>query len=129
LEPVYEVCGKRHLNARKINSMKTLGQDIVEILREHAKIQRLDQRAKNGIQKWLEQEDNLPQGCKPDQIHAEFSSRSLCFEPKVLPYAFIETRYELYAGKIQIGHYRLITTLDGCDDDDYFVLDDYFTDS
>jgi len=39
--------------------MKTLGQDIIEILREHAKTQRLDQRAKKGIQKWLEQENNL----------------------------------------------------------------------
>ncbi|AWM35966.1 hypothetical protein C1280_02365 [Gemmata obscuriglobus] len=62
-----------------------------------------------------------------------FERCALVFEHGILNYPFVETRLGLYVpdpsavyfqGRRSIGHYRLITLLDGTTDDDYFILDD-----
>lgn len=107
--------------------MKTISPKIIEALKLHARTHCLDQRAENAVREWIKEtksEEDLPSGLNPEQIRAEFASRWLCFEPAFVSYAFIDTRYDLFIGKNKVGYYRMITTLDGKDDDDYFVLDD-----
>ena len=63
-----------------------------------------------------------------------FERCALAFDHGVLSYPFVETRLGLYVsdpfgvyfrgGLRPVGHYRLITLLDGTADDDYFVLDE-----
>jgi hypothetical protein len=69
----------------------------------------------------------------PEDIELVFERCALVFDHGVLSYPFIETRIGLYVpdptgvyfrGLRPVGHYRLITLLDGTDDDDYFVLDE-----
>lgn len=103
--------------------MSIIPDELVATLREHAKVQRLDERARDAIQSWLMEEGSLPHGCDPTQVRAEFASRWLCFEPELVSYPYIDTRLHLYAGICKIGYYRLITTMDGEADDDYFVLE------
>ncbi len=61
-----------------------------------------------------------------------FERCALVFDHGVLGYPFVETRLGFYVadpsglyfrGLRPVGHYQLITLLDGTDDDNYFVLD------
>ena len=66
-------------------------------------------------------------------VQVLFERCALVFDHGVLSYPFVETRLGLYVpdptgvyfrGLRPIGHYRLITLLDGTAVDDYFVLDE-----
>jgi hypothetical protein len=94
----------------------------------------LRRRAEENCRKWLRtaaEEGDL--GSRTvEEIRLVFERCALVFDHGVLSYPFVETRLGLYLddpggvrfrGLRPIGHYRLITLLDGTDDDDYFVLD------
>ena len=105
--------------------MEIIGNDIIEQLQQHARLHDLDGVAVEGIRKWLNDPDShpLPNNLNPNQVKAAFASRWLCFEPKLVSYPYIDTRYDLLHGDSVIGYYRLITLLDGKIDDDYFVFE------
>lgn len=96
--------------------------DLLDRLRDHAKTHDLLLRAQEGVQKWLRDESNLPLNWKPDEIRTEFRSHSLSFQHGLLSYPFIDTTLRLFHKDEEIGYYSLITTMNGKDDDDYFVL-------
>ena len=71
-------------------------------------------------------------GLTPADIQIVFERCTLVFDHGMLSHPFVETRLGLYVpdpsglyfrGLRPIGHYRLITLLDGTDEDDYLVLD------
>ena len=71
-------------------------------------------------------------GWRLEQIQIRFHKQSLVFKHGVLSYPYIDTQIGLYVeddsgvyleGLKSIGHYRMITLLDGRADDDYLVLD------
>jgi len=85
----------------------------------------LNRVAAEGIRKWLTDPDTLPllSGISPEEVTSKFVSRWLCFEPHLVSYPFIDTRFNLLHGDVIIGYYRLISLLSGEIDDDYFVLE------
>lgn len=70
-------------------------------------------------------------GLVPEDVRTVFERCALVFAHGQLNYAFVETRLGLRVdepartldGLKPIGHYRLITRLDGTIEDDYLVLD------
>ncbi|WP_145241100.1 hypothetical protein [Urbifossiella limnaea] len=67
-----------------------------------------------------------------EHVQAVFERSALVFDHGELSHPFVETRLGLYVpdpaggwfrGLRPVGHYRLITRLDGTDEDDYLVLD------
>jgi len=95
----------------------------------------LRRRAEASCQQWLRssaEEGGLGR-LSPADIQVVFERCALVFDHGILSYPFVETRLGLYVddpsgvyfrGLRPIGHYRLITMLDGTADDDYFVLDE-----
>jgi hypothetical protein len=77
-------------------------------------------------------------GYSIDEIQLHFEKMSLVYKHGILDYPSIDTQIGLYvdapAGIYfrdidRIGHYRLITTLDGKVDDDYLVIDKIASDA
>jgi len=101
----------------------------------HAEAHGLRRRAEETCREWLRstfEEGDLP-GLSPEDVRIEFERCALVFDHGILSYPFVETKLGMYVtdptgvffrGLRPIGHYRLITLLDGTDDDDYFLLDD-----
>lgn len=104
--------------------MKTIDQSYVDHLQAHAKIHQLNEVAARGISEWLQAPDlgPLPEGVTKESIVGKFASRWLCFEPQLVPYPFVDTRFDLLSGDSVIGYYRLISLLNGEFEDDYFVF-------
>jgi len=100
-----------------------------------AEAQDLRRRAEAACRQWLrtaDEEGDLG-GLSPGDIQVVFERCALVFDHGVLSYPFVETRLGMYVadpsgvyfrGLRPVGHYRLITLLDGTADDDYFVLDE-----
>jgi hypothetical protein len=90
----------------------------------------LRQRAEALCRQWL----SSAAECAPlTDIQIVFERCAIVFDHGILSYPFVETRLGLYVADLTgvyfrglrpIGHYRLITRLDGTTDDDYFVLDE-----
>ena len=61
-----------------------------------------------------------------EDIELRFDKQSFVFENRLLGYPYFDTQLGLYvqtsSGELQIGHYRLITTVDGEASDDYLVF-------
>ncbi len=108
---------------------------MVAALLALAASQDLRARAEAGCREWfryaLADGDDL-RGWSVEEIELHFHKTALTFDHGILDYPFIDTRLGLYVrdlsgvhfrGLRPIGYYRLITLLDGTDDDDYFVLD------
>jgi hypothetical protein len=92
----------------------------------------LRRRAFDGCRGWMRQSAGDVRGWSPDEIELHFHACSLVFEHGLLSYPFLDTRLGLYVRDDSgvylddlrpVGHYRLITRLDGSADDDYFVID------
>lgn len=80
-------------------------------------------RAHKTLLKWFaNEEDALPEGWKPEEITAEFTSHGLVFEHAQLEYPYIDTRLTLFRNREEVGHYRLITSPAGDAVDDYLVF-------
>lgn len=71
-------------------------------------------------------------GLASADVQAVFERCALVFTHGILSHPFVETRFGLYVadseavwfrGLRPVGHYRLITRLDGTVEDDYLVLD------
>ena len=118
--------------------MGSMGQDlsegIVSALLTLAESQKLRHRAEETCREWLRSasEEGDLGGWSLEEIELHFERCALVFDHGILSYPFVETRLGLYVadstgvcfrGLRPVGHYRLITLLDGTDDDDYFVLD------
>jgi hypothetical protein len=112
------------------------GEEVVAALTALAAAQNLRRRAFDNCRVWIrdgaaEGPDGL-RGWSAEEIEPHFGSCALFFENGILEYPFVATRLDLFVrggssvffGGLQpVGHYRLITRLDGSDEDDYFVLD------
>ncbi|OWK42418.1 hypothetical protein [Fimbriiglobus ruber] len=93
----------------------------------------LRRRAEASCHEWLRssaEEGDLSELALAD-TQIVFERCALVFDHGILSYPFVETRLGLYVpdatgvyfrGLRPVGHYRLITLLDGTADDDYFVL-------
>ena len=114
---------------------QVVSQETVAALLALAASQDLRARAEAGcresIRSTLADGDDL-RGWSVEEIEMHFQRSSLTFDHGILNYPYIDTRLGLYVrdlsgvhflGLRPIGSYRLITLLDGTDDDDYFVLD------
>lgn len=93
----------------------------------------LRRRAEASCRDWLNSAaaDGDLDGVDPADIQTVFERAALVFDHGVLGYPFVETRFGLYVpdpaagwfrGLRPVGHYRLITRIDGTVEDDYFVL-------
>ena len=109
-------------------------EQLVAALRALANAQQLRQQAEDSCRTWMKNcaADGDMEGWSPDEIELHFERCALVFDHGILSYPFIETKLGLYVrdpggfmlgGLLPIGHYRLITFLDGTAEDDYFVLD------
>ncbi len=99
-------------------------QDIVDRLAAWASQHDLTQEAMLGCQKWFASEGGSIDGWAAADIRAVFRSHCLCFTSGLLPYPYVVTQLDLYApGDEEVGYYRLVTTLEGRVEDDYFVID------
>ena len=101
---------------------------VLATLESHAVQHDLVNRAKLGFQTWLTGDladgtVELPGGWSVKQLEADLESINLCFRPAEVDYPFVDTRLAITRGGVVVGHYRLITRLDGSNADDYFVLD------
>ncbi len=99
--------------------------EAVATLIAHAGEQRLVERAQAGFQAWAKEgTGNLPRGWTHDELRAQLDSINLCFQPGLVGYPYIDTKLDILREDVSVGHYRLITKLDGSAVDDYFVLQD-----
>ena len=106
--------------------------DIKHNLRELAEQQELVNRAIESCKTWLHEnryrDDDtvLIAEFAVDDIEFKFDKQSLVFKNRLLDYQYIDTQIGLYvnasSGEVQVGHYRLITALDGVAVDDYLVF-------
>lgn len=97
--------------------------NVLAQLDAHIAAHRLVERAEEGFRAWLaEPADGLPGDWGADGLHAAFESLHLCLRPAHVNYPYFDTRLRILRGNEQVGHYRLITKLDGTAVDDYFVL-------
>lgn len=96
--------------------------------------QDLRRRAIEGCREWLRSsaEEGGLRGWSTAEIELHFDRCAFVFDHAILAYPFIETKIGLsvsdpsglhFRGLKSVGHYRLITRLDGTEEDDYFVLD------
>jgi hypothetical protein len=108
--------------------------ELVAGLAALAAAQNLRARAFEGCAEWLREGDgpDARGGWAVEEIEPRFARCCLVFDHGILNYPFVETRLELgvrdergvYLRDFRpIGHYRLITRLDGTADDDYFVIE------
>lgn len=115
--------------------METIPSNTVAAMLELANAQDLRQRAEASCRQWLRLSANGGDlgGLSLADIQMVFERCALVFDHGILSYPFVETRLGLYVadptgmyfrGLRPVGHYRLITLLDGTADDDYFVLDE-----
>jgi hypothetical protein len=111
------------------------GEGAVAAMRAVAEAHDLRRRAEESCRVWLRSafEAGDLGGLSPEGVEIVFERCALVFDHGILSYSFVETRLGLYVrdtagadfrGLRPIGHYRLITRLDGTADDDYFVLDE-----
>ena len=84
-----------------------------------AKKFKLKERAHESCRLFLKSEDSLPNGWLPEKFGVEFRRCSLVFEHAVVQYPFFETELLLDYDGNEVGRYRLITSVDGEDLDDY----------
>jgi hypothetical protein len=105
--------------------MMVIDPAVIEQLQQHAKVHRLDEIALDAIRKWIDDDDSELKSIA-EEIEARFSSRWLCFEPEIVDYPYIDSRFDLYHQGKRIGYYRLISMLDGRIEDDYFVVEDEY---
>jgi len=97
--------------------------DLLTRLDSHIATHRLIERAEEGFRAWLaEPAETLPGEWVADELHAQPDSIHLCIRPAHVDYPYIDTKLRILRGDEQVGHYRLITKLDGAVADDYFVL-------
>ncbi len=100
---------------------------VLATLTKHADDHRLVQRAREGFRAWVDEAvtegaADLPTGWNYGQLTAQLASLSLCFRPESVDYPFVDTRLNIQRYGINVGHYRLITGMDGSEIDDYFVM-------
>ena len=109
-------------------------EQIVAALRALVESQRLRHEAEEGCRTSMKNcaNDGDLEGWSPDEIEIRFERCALVFDHGIWSYPFVETKLGLYVrdpagylhdGLFPIGHYRLITLLDGTVIDDYFVLE------
>ena len=114
-------------------------QDIVKHLQDWSQERNLVEEAFKCCRASLEnnelddKEAKLTARWKLNDIQLHFDRQSLTFKPSVFSQPFIDTRIGLYVAAESkgwfhhlqpIGHYRLITSLDGQTEDDDLIFDD-----
>lgn len=100
--------------------------DIPPLLRAHAEEHRLEQRAHEGFKAYVDEciaeKDELPHGWKYDELTAELGYMCLWFRPPLLNHPYIDTKLVIKRHGATVGYFRLITTMTGEEEDDYFVI-------
>jgi hypothetical protein len=109
------------------------GADVVAAMRVFATAHDLRRSAELSCRQSLRSaaEEGDLAGLSPETVQLVFERCALVFDHGELDYPFVETRFGLYVpdptsfrDRRRVGHYRLITLLDGRVDDDYLVLDE-----
>jgi len=100
---------------------------VVDQLQRICDEQQLITRAHAGFRAWIaeaseEDPSDLPPEWSYSEMTADFPSVALCFQPALVSYPYFDTQLRILRHGTEVGYYRLITTLDGEDDDDYFVI-------
>jgi hypothetical protein len=81
-------------------------------------------QAKDTCARWLhESADVLLYAVS--EVSMDFRSHALVFRNAKLSYPYIDTRLDLSFNNREIGHYRLITRLDGSPENDYLIFEPY----
>jgi Uma2 family endonuclease len=98
--------------------------DIVEHLLGLASRQQLIDRAMENCEHWFTNDSGEIDGWISRDLEKQFSAHTLVFKRADWDLIYIDTRIKLLASDgREIGHYRLITTLDGETDDNYLVIE------
>jgi len=103
-------------------------ESIVCVLQQTIEQMELEKEARKYCLKCIKGKDcDLPKSWV-NNIEIKYHSHKLCFKNSMLDYPFIETRLIMTYKNEEVGHYRLISLLNGEPDDDYFVIyDEYRT--
>ena len=92
-------------------------------LRELAERLKLRERAVESGMRWASDRSNLPPDVSPSGVELRFRSLSVCVRNSDLTQPYFSVRCEILAAEIGIGSYTLITTLEGENEDDYWIID------
>ncbi len=118
---------------------------VLDFLNDWSKDHKLVETAlascSEALKNYIQEEEELGfvplNGYSIDEILFHLDELSLVYNDRLLEYPFIETKIGLYVAapgmnyfgnEDQIGHYRLITTLDGEVDDDYLEINEVSSD-
>ena len=91
-------------------------------LKEAVDVAELKARAKKSCLTFLQNESPLPNGWTPENFMIEFHRIGLIFEQANALAPYFETTLTLHYAGLEVGSYKLITSLDGQDLDDYLVF-------
>ncbi len=85
----------------------------------------LPERAYAACLRFLSNTQPLPNGWNPDAFEMRFKSLGFLFAHAFIPEPFFETRLLLFYEGDEVGTYKLVTSLEGEDLDDYLVLHEH----
>jgi hypothetical protein len=104
--------------------MSITPKEVVEYLLDLTSRNKLVEQAMESCDPWFTDDGGEIDGWIPQDLEKQFFSHSLVFQRSDWDLIYIDTRIKLFASNgREVGHYRLISTLDGEIDDDYLVLE------
>jgi hypothetical protein len=104
--------------------MSITQKEVIDYLQDLALRQKLFEEAMSGCGACFQNDGGEIDGWIPQDLEKQFFSHTLVFKRSDWDLIYIDTRLKLLASNgREIGHYRLISTLDGEIDDDYLVLE------
>jgi hypothetical protein len=107
-----------------LKNMSINEETVVDYLLNLTSRHQLVERAIEHCDIWFNNEGGQIDGWISQDLDKKFFSHKLVFKRSDWDLVYIDTHINLVASNNQIvGSYRLITTLDGEADDDYFVLE------
>jgi hypothetical protein len=104
--------------------MSITRKEVVEYLLDLVARDKLIERAMESCDGWFTNNGGEIEGWISQDLEKQFFSHTLVFQRSDWDLIYIDTRFKLLTSSgREIGHYRLISTLDGEIDDDYLVLE------
>jgi hypothetical protein len=98
--------------------------EVIEYLLDVTSRHKLVEHAMESCDAWFINEGGTIAGWISQDLEKQFFSHTLVFQRSDWDLVYIDTRLKLLAANgREVGHYRLISTMDGETDDDYLVLD------
>lgn len=104
--------------------MSITQKEVVEYLLDLTLRHKLVEQAIASCDGWFTNNAGEIDGWIPQDLEKQFFSHTLVFQRSDWDLIYIDTHLKLLASDgREIGHYRLVSTLDGQIDDDYLVLE------